>query len=314
MNQQILITGCDSRYFLMACMLLQLVRKWARDAHLFVLDFGLTNQQCSFLASQNALIRTPSISFRPHHAVKTMLAPFLDQLENWRTAVWLDSDMIVQRDLWQTLRIVMDEMEAEAVDVAACIDAIGTIKGVIDDPNIYVRPFANAVQAANLSPNLPYYNSGFVIYRSPAFLHNMFELGSTMELHSSFDQNVFNLLVHRPDTKIMPLPARIWNVHGRFLDETDNNEAIILHPTSYAQSRHITTTCRVGGTEYEIKFFRHSPWQQYQYKTLTDFLSEHAEALHAAGIAPIKPEWQISRNGPCPCGSGKRYKHCHGSY
>ena len=22
---------------------------------------------------------------------------------------------------------------------------------------------------------------------------------------------------------------------------------------------------------------------------------------------------QIGRNSPCPCGSGKKYKHCHGS-
>jgi len=21
----------------------------------------------------------------------------------------------------------------------------------------------------------------------------------------------------------------------------------------------------------------------------------------------------VSRNSPCPCGSGKKYKHCHGS-
>ncbi|WP_210251473.1 SEC-C metal-binding domain-containing protein [Candidatus Liberibacter asiaticus] len=22
----------------------------------------------------------------------------------------------------------------------------------------------------------------------------------------------------------------------------------------------------------------------------------------------------MKRNHPCPCGSGKKYKHCHGSY
>jgi len=316
MNQQILVTGCDSRYFLMACMLLQSLKKWAGNRHLFVLDFGLTNQQCSFLASQNALIRKPSIPLRPEwYALKTMLALFLDQLENWRTAVWLDSDMIVRGDLWQPLHKVVDEMEAEAVDVAACIDSNGAIKGILDFPNIYVQPFAKAVRAADLSPNLPYYNSAFLIYRSRQFLRDMVELGSTMELHSAFDQNIFNLLVHRPGTKIMPLPARIWNVHGRFLDETDNNDAIILHPTSTVQSHIMLTDCRLGGIQYQIKFFRHPPWQQYQYKILTDFLSEHAEALRAAGIAPITLEWPwTSRNAPCPCGSGKRYKHCHGSY
>jgi preprotein translocase subunit SecA len=27
---------------------------------------------------------------------------------------------------------------------------------------------------------------------------------------------------------------------------------------------------------------------------------------------PIKAEQKIGRNDPCPCGSGKKYKHCHG--
>ena len=35
----------------------------------------------------------------------------------------------------------------------------------------------------------------------------------------------------------------------------------------------------------------------------------------AAEIDPANPEtWgRVSRNAPCPCGSGKKYKHCHGS-
>ena len=27
---------------------------------------------------------------------------------------------------------------------------------------------------------------------------------------------------------------------------------------------------------------------------------------------PIRVEKKIGRNDPCPCGSGKKYKHCHG--
>ena len=27
----------------------------------------------------------------------------------------------------------------------------------------------------------------------------------------------------------------------------------------------------------------------------------------------VRPEWSnVSRNSPCPCGSGKKFKHCHG--
>ena len=30
------------------------------------------------------------------------------------------------------------------------------------------------------------------------------------------------------------------------------------------------------------------------------------------GSAPIRVEKKVGRNDPCPCGSGKKYKNCHG--
>jgi preprotein translocase subunit SecA len=35
--------------------------------------------------------------------------------------------------------------------------------------------------------------------------------------------------------------------------------------------------------------------------------AEVAQAALAAGEDP-----QVGRNDPCPCGSGKKFKHCHG--
>jgi preprotein translocase subunit SecA len=29
-------------------------------------------------------------------------------------------------------------------------------------------------------------------------------------------------------------------------------------------------------------------------------------------VQPIRVEKKVGRNDPCPCGSGKKYKHCHG--
>ncbi|RFQ09614.1 hypothetical protein D0N87_30145, partial [Pseudomonas sp. ATCC 13867] len=29
-------------------------------------------------------------------------------------------------------------------------------------------------------------------------------------------------------------------------------------------------------------------------------------------MEPVRNEPKIGRNEPCPCGSGKKYKHCHG--
>jgi preprotein translocase subunit SecA len=35
---------------------------------------------------------------------------------------------------------------------------------------------------------------------------------------------------------------------------------------------------------------------------------------HATKVDPDDPSsWgKVGRNGPCPCGSGKKFKHCHG--
>jgi preprotein translocase subunit SecA len=30
-------------------------------------------------------------------------------------------------------------------------------------------------------------------------------------------------------------------------------------------------------------------------------------------VEPVRVEKKVGRNDPCPCGSGKKYKQCHGS-
>ena len=32
----------------------------------------------------------------------------------------------------------------------------------------------------------------------------------------------------------------------------------------------------------------------------------------AAPVTFVRDEQKVGRNDPCPCGSGKKYKHCHG--
>ena len=45
------------------------------------------------------------------------------------------------------------------------------------------------------------------------------------------------------------------------------------------------------------------------------FATAAASAM-AVSIDPKNPEtWgKVGRNDDCPCGSGKKYKHCHGAY
>src|SRR5699024_7456073 len=37
-----------------------------------------------------------------------------------------------------------------------------------------------------------------------------------------------------------------------------------------------------------------------------------AEAVQAPAKPNVRTQRKVGRNKPCPCGSGKKYKHCHG--
>ncbi len=54
---------------------------------------------------------------------------------------------------------------------------------------------------------------------------------------------------------------------------------------------------------------------QYQHADLDEALADEAAAAPAAPAPqqPIQRQFpKVGRNDPCPCGSGKKYKHCHG--
>jgi preprotein translocase subunit SecA len=53
---------------------------------------------------------------------------------------------------------------------------------------------------------------------------------------------------------------------------------------------------------------------QYQHAGYEEALAgAEADSAPAAKAAPfVRHVGKIGRNDPCPCGSGKKYKHCHG--
>ena len=45
----------------------------------------------------------------------------------------------------------------------------------------------------------------------------------------------------------------------------------------------------------------------------SDLLSQaHSNTQEKSKPQPIKVEKKVGRNDPCPCGSGKKFKNCHG--
>ncbi len=50
------------------------------------------------------------------------------------------------------------------------------------------------------------------------------------------------------------------------------------------------------------------PWER---STTIDFLKRHG--MGSLGGEPVRAPKKVGRNEPCPCGSGKKYKKCHGA-
>jgi preprotein translocase subunit SecA len=47
-------------------------------------------------------------------------------------------------------------------------------------------------------------------------------------------------------------------------------------------------------------------------KKASDMVTEATEAASKAKAKPVRTGPKVGRNDPCPCGSGKKYKHCCG--
>jgi preprotein translocase subunit SecA len=83
----------------------------------------------------------------------------------------------------------------------------------------------------------------------------------------------------------------------------------------------IRTETEVAELEAQQRLEQERAALQYQHPDATPLPQPGAEAIGAADSVPMPPPTQdpvirdqpkVGRNDPCPCGSGKKYKQCHG--
>jgi len=350
MAPTIIVTGADRGFFLMGCVLKRSLARWAPTLPFYFLDFGLDAGQRRFFQERGMLIERPaSVPADLHPFVcKMALGEYLKQRE-WSAAVWLDSDMLVVGPLQDRLAEVITEMAAAQSEVAAC--SVETIRELLAG-GWPMAPFVEALQAEGISFDTTYYNNGAVVFRSAEFLDAWWTLARQIPAHTCVDQNLFNLLALRRK-RITRLPVRVWNLHGALLPEAsavmedgqrrivagaENETVVVLHPTSIRDLHHVPLNCRVGSSCNQLfKLFRNPALRECQMQAIAELIAEDGEALARAGVDnpgalieaanaqfgqpasirdPKDPAtWgKVGRLEPCPCGSGKRYKHCHGQY
>ncbi len=213
----ILVTASDRKYFLLTFLLSHTLRRFAPDLSLHVLDFGLDDAQRKFLAAFCTVVPRPADMAAGLHPFiyKSHMARFLQRVK-WRSMVWIDADMIAVAPLTEPLSALLAAMAAGKHEVAIGREAGEATLATIVSGGPQFDHFARVVAGEGTDLATPYYNTGIFACRSPAFLSDWSERALYEPPQALFDQNIFNLVLHRRGAPL-PMATNVWNVHDALL-------------------------------------------------------------------------------------------------
>jgi hypothetical protein len=295
----IFVTGATNSYFLMACVLLRSLRKWISEQdRTYILDFGLSEPQQQYLKKRGLLLeRPPHLAGGAHPFLyKASMTDFVGG--DWRALVWLDGDMIAVGPVGQSIDALVKDMNVGGQKVAACQD--GTIETFIRtaiDRGWDITPFLQQLQSNGIDHSARYYNAGFMVVTSPDFVREWRSLVASIPQHVVFDQNAFNLLVHK-NRNLRELDPS-WNLHGTALFKAtvtpndtvttpDGTAALLIHATSSIRSELGSANAVDVGSGRRISCFMR--WsvnptvKALQFKHLQQFVREEWDDLNFYGI------------------------------
>lgn len=298
-EQVTIVTGCDSGFFLSACMLVQSLVRQNFPGQLRVLDFGLSAGECAFLKRKNIFLERPA-SLRAAHpfVLKPKLADYLaDYIRggNEEAAIlWIDSDVILSGRFTALLADLLDRMRGGQSVLAASPEM--KIKDTLSNfPALDFMPFRRQIAQHGISTDADYFNSGLILFRSTAPLRRWRALADAVPYHSLFDQNIFNIVAHTTDNVTL-LPRETWNFHAEdfdnpaslppSLDAPPDQAPAVIHLTS-AKPGHIeylTCSFSANGGPYQIRLSTDPGFRNVQLALLSEFLEANARDLEASGL------------------------------
>mgnify|MGYP001634807708 CR=1 FL=1 len=172
-------------------------------------------------------------------------------------------------------------------------------------------PITNGVLGYNVSMDLKKcYESGCAeIYRQFSKIVMLTTIDDNWREHlremDDLRQSVQNAAYEQKDPLVI-YKFESFNLFSKMLGKV-NREVLAILNKGYIPVR--------GGGEQP------SEMQQQRERAKVDVNKLHASRMQAASQAgaadkgkpsPVRVEKKVGRNEPCPCGSGKKYKHCHG--
>jgi len=289
-----------------------------------VCDFGFTPGQRSFLKSHDKLLAAdPPIPQSHQHPWyhKAALVEFIPR--DIDATVWLDSDVMLTRDPRSEVAALIAEMRNSGAMIAACIIGIdlGAFCRDWEAAGKNMAPFVNLLHRFGIAPHHPYLNSAVFVTTTQEWLVEWKNVTFDIERHFLFEQNAFNAVAWLTPERVRILDRRRWNVYGADLNRIsigadlaslrcDDQEVMVVHATSEDERdvRLLEGSKRLADRQIPVwlKVFCQPRLQAQQLALLDQFIKLHEAEL----VKHLYPR----RNDLCPCGSGKRFKHCHGAY
>lgn len=303
------VTGSDGAFFnsLLAC--LQSFAERMPGHRLLVCDFGLTGPQADFLRGLDLLLPRPlDLAGAGVFHAKTRLARYLEHSGrgNDDALVWLDADLTLMKVGIGDFQAAIERMKGAGAQIAACAEPsgrnLGQMIALFAEP-AKMAPFRQLAADADLGPDLPYFSTGLFFCRSAAFLQRWAEAARDVADHPLFDQNVFNVVLHREAIPFLILDCDEWQAQGRSLDALSlavppeggrpvarigERNIKTLHTTSSAPGHLLIANCRLTVRNIELtgpfKLFLAEPLRLHQLQLLASFVAIHADALARLGL------------------------------
>jgi len=305
------VTGANSGFFNSLLVTLQSFAERMPGRRLLVCDYGLHPAQAEFLRRLGVLLEAPpKLPSRNVFYCKAALLRYLrhsgDASAEDTTAIWLDGDLTFMDVGPRDFEAVVTAMKSAGARIAACREpagrGLGQMTAAVADA-ARMAPFADAITAAGVDPALPYFSSGLFVCDSPAFLARWDEMTLAVEHHPLFEQNMFNLALHRDRVACMALDCEEWQAQGYSLDRLELRAAPpggraaafvgaknikTLHATSPAPGHLLIAPCRLTVRELELvgtfKLLMAERLRMHQLELLARFVLTHGEALVRLGI------------------------------
>jgi hypothetical protein len=302
------VTGGNAAFFNTLLICLQSFAERLPGHRLQVCDFGLNGAQAKFLDSLGLLLpQPPQLAGGGVFLCKACIAHYLrhrGQAED-DTVVWLDADITLMDVGADDFQMVAVDLTSAGAEIAACGEPTGRNIGqtIALFADARMAPFARIAAEAGIDLGLPYVSTGLFFCRSAGFLQRWAELATRTADHPLFDQNVFNVVMHRDPVPFLALDCEEWQAYGPSLDRVSlvpsghgrpaahigDKNIKTLHTSSPAQGHLLIANCRMTVRNLDLvgpfKLFLAEPLRLHQLQLLASFMVAHGEALSRLGIS-----------------------------